>query len=169
MNLDFENTPFLAYIWESVTIESVLKFAVLYFFVIWIAIIIWVIKDISNRTNSILLQILSILIVVIFTPFWVFLYLLIRPGKTVFEKYYQEVEENLDILSRIIEQKSQYQEANKVMDCPKCGYEVQSDYVVCPECKKELKHQCKKCKKEIRENWKTCPFCNTKQGKKKKK
>lgn len=169
MDAIFESMPFLNIIWESVTIESVFKFAVAYFFVIWIAIIIWVIKDISNRTNNLFLQILSILSVIIFTPLGVFLYLLIRPGRTVFEKYYQEVEENLDILSHIIDQKTKYQEANDVSDCPKCWYEVQKDFVVCPNCKLTLKNECVECKKEIRDNWKICPFCNTKQPKKKKK
>jgi hypothetical protein len=64
----FSNTPFMNFMWDSITIESVLKFAIVYFFVIWIAVIVWVIKDISNRTDNLILQILSILIVVIFTP-----------------------------------------------------------------------------------------------------
>ncbi len=166
MNPTYENVPVVSTIWESVTIESVLKFAVAYFFIVWIAIIIWVIKDISNRTNSISLQVLSILIVTLFTPLWVFLYLLIRPGRTVFEKYYQEVEENLDILSRIIEQKTLYEQANMTTDCPECGYKIQPDYVICPNCETNLRHECINCKKEIRENWKVCPFCKAEQTKK---
>lgn len=68
MGQNTENLPFLQTLWDTVTIEFVIKFAVVYFFVIWIAIIVWVIKDISNRTNNILLQILSILIVLLCTP-----------------------------------------------------------------------------------------------------
>lgn len=163
------NIPLLNYLWETVTLEFVFKFAIAYFFIVWVAIIIWVIKDISNRTSNIFLQILSLLTVILFTPLWVFLYLLIRPGKTVFEKYYQEVEENLAILSRIIEQKTEYQEANEIGDCPGCGHEVQRDFVICPKCKLNLRHECIECKKEIRDNWKVCPFCKAKQPKKKKK
>jgi F0F1-type ATP synthase membrane subunit b/b' len=62
-------------------------------------------KDISNRTNNILLQVLSVLIILFITPFWIFIYLLIRPSNTLFEKYYQEIEENLDIFHKIIEEK----------------------------------------------------------------
>jgi len=169
MNLNFENIPFLTFIWENITIESVLKFAVAYFFIIWIAIIIWVIKDVSNRTNNIFLQIISLLIVIFLTPFWVFLYLLIRPGRTIFEKYYEDVEENLNILSRIIEQREEQQKENELTDCPNCNYEIQKDFIICPNCKKSLKSQCIECKKEIHDNWKVCPYCTTKQKRKKSK
>jgi hypothetical protein len=60
-------------------------------------------KDISNRTNSIILQVISVLIILILTPFWIFVYLIIRPSNTLFEKYYNEIEENLDIFHQIIE------------------------------------------------------------------
>lgn len=168
MPIVFENIPFLSYIWENITIESVLKFAVIYFFVIWIAVVIWVIKDISNRTNNILLQIISIMTVLFFTPLGIFLYLLIRPSSTVFEKYYHEIEENLDTLSKIIDQKAQHQLENNTSDCPKCDKEVEADFVICPHCKYKLKNQCNECGKEIRPNWKVCPYCNSKQSKHKK-
>lgn len=93
---------------------------------------------------------------------------MIRPSNTIFEKYYQEVEENLDVLSRIIDQKTRYQAANDITDCPKCGHELQKDFILCPNCKFICKHECVECKKEIRENWKVCPYCSTKQPKHKK-
>jgi rRNA maturation endonuclease Nob1 len=68
------------------------------------------------------------------------MYLLIRPGRTIFEKYYLEVEENLAILSRIIEEKTEHDAAHNVTDCIDCG-------------------------KEIRSNWKVCPYCGAKQHK----
>jgi len=151
-----------------ITIEGIFLFCVAYFFVIWIAIIIWVVKDISNRTNSIFLQILSILIVVLFTPLGVFLYLLIRPGRTIFEKYYEEIEENLDILADMVEKRSGgsiIEETN----CPHCEYVIQTDFIVCPNCKEKLRCECKSCHKEIRENWSICPYCGEKQKDKKKK
>jgi len=71
MNLE-ENTTFTN-IWEylsnMMTIETFAKLAIVYFFIVWIAIIVWVIRDITNRTDSIVLQFLSILIVLIGTPF----------------------------------------------------------------------------------------------------
>ena len=43
-------------IMNNVTIEMVFKFIIIYFFVIWISLIIWVIKDITIRTNNIFFQ-----------------------------------------------------------------------------------------------------------------
>lgn len=87
-----------------VTIENTIKFFVFYFFVVWIAILVWVYKDITNRTDSIIYQIISILIILIFTPIFGWLiYIIIRPGKTLLEKYYEEVDHNLEALAKDIE------------------------------------------------------------------
>lgn len=96
---------YLQVIWEAITFEFVFKFWVVYFFIIWIALIVWVIKDISIRSDNIYFQVLVICIILFWTPFWIFIYLLIRPGKTLYEKYYDEIEENLDIFHEIIEER----------------------------------------------------------------
>jgi hypothetical protein len=55
--------------YEIITFDLFIKLLVVYFFIIWISIIVWVLKDITNRTNSLLLQLLSLFIVVFLTPF----------------------------------------------------------------------------------------------------
>lgn len=164
-----ENNIYIQYFWNTLTVEKIAIFLVAYFFVIWIALIVWVVKDISNRTNSIFLSLFSVLVVTLFTPLGVFLYLLIRPGKTVFEKYYEEVEENLEILSSIVEKHTLIEAQWDYTKCPKCDYEIQTEYIVCPNCKEKLRHKCHKCHKEIRDNWEVCPYCAEKQKKKEKK
>jgi hypothetical protein len=67
MNLDISNI--LEIFYEAVTFDVFLKFSIVYFFIIWIAILLWVIKDISNRTDNIFLQIISILSILFLTPF----------------------------------------------------------------------------------------------------
>jgi len=104
MNIDISHLTTLFY--ETLTFDAFLKFAVVYFFIIWIAILLWVIKDISNRTTNIWLQIISIFTILFLTPFGIFIYLIIRPGKTLFEKYYQEIEYNLDLFNQIIDEKT---------------------------------------------------------------
>ena len=112
--MELDLVGFVGNIYEMVTFDTFIKFAILYFFIIWISILLWVIKDISNRTNNVFLQIISILVILFFTPFWIFIYLLIRPSNTLFEKYYGEIEENLDIFHKIIEEKM----INKWKKCP---------------------------------------------------
>ncbi len=146
------------YFFGKITIESALKFLVLYFFIVWISIIVWVYKDITNRTNSTIYQIISLLLVLIFTPFGVFIYLLIRPIRTITEKYYDEIEDNLDILSEAI--------THTVIPCPNCKKEINSHYSFCPHCDFSLFAPCKWCGKSVSFDWNSCPHCGKKVKKK---
>ena len=86
--IHFNYLNFFGEIFSLLTPNTIVSLAVWYFFIVWISIIIWVTKDITNRTNSLFLQIFSILIVLLWTPLSVVIYLLIRPSRTLFEKYY---------------------------------------------------------------------------------
>jgi len=105
---------YLQSMWEAVTFEFALKLAILYFFITWIVLIIWVIKDISIRTNNIFYQIFSVLIILALTPLGIFIYLLIRPRRTLYDRYYEEIEENLEIFNQIVEERKK--EAEKKVD-----------------------------------------------------
>ena len=96
---------YLQAMWEAVTFEFALKLGIIYFFVIWIALIVWVIKDISIRTNNLFFQIIAVLTILLLSPFGIFIYLLIRPRRTLYDKYYEEIEENLDIFNQIVEER----------------------------------------------------------------
>jgi hypothetical protein len=96
----------LDYLVNIITLKWVIIFLWVYFFIIWVSIIVWIAKDISNRTDRLFLQILSVFVAFIFGPFWIFLYLLIRPSKTLVEKSYEEIENNLEILMQEILEKS---------------------------------------------------------------
>jgi len=122
---------------EIVTLKNVIIFAILYFFVIWISLLVWVIKDISNRTDKLYLQIISILTILIFTPFGIFLYLLIRPHKTIFEQYYSEVESNLECLGEEVVEKIGKKNLNMVK-CSKCSKEISLEFKYCPYCKTKI-------------------------------
>ena len=98
---------------DFISIKTFIAIIVIYIVIVWIALIVWVIKDINSRTNSILLQIFSIFIVIIFWLFWALIYLLIRPTKTFYEKYYDEVEWNIDYLTDEIFKKLEEKEKNK--------------------------------------------------------
>jgi len=81
-------------LWQSINFEFLIKFIIVYVFIIWISLFVWVWKDIRNRSSSIIFQVFCLIVAVI--PFLgIFLYLLIRPSKTLYEKYYDEIESNL--------------------------------------------------------------------------
>lgn len=155
--LEYDLTPYLESFYNNITFETVIKFMIVYFFIIWIALIIWVTKDIVNRSGSIFLQILSILIILLWTPLGIFIYLLIRPSKTLFEKYHNEVEWNLDIMEEIIEEKNK--DFWDALHCFSCEWPILPTFIFCPTCKTELKFECNGCDKMIYKNWKLCPYC----------
>ena len=146
------------FLMENISIENVIKFLSVYFFIVWIAILVWVVRDISNRTDNIFLQIFSVLTILFLTPFWIFIYLIIRPAKTLFEKYYGEVENNLDCLSEEVKQKIWEDNLEKIR-CFNCDMVVEKDFKYCPECKTKLKKKCKNCGKKLDLERKNCPYC----------
>lgn len=160
--LEFDYLGFLWYMFSLLTFESLLKLIIIYFFIVWIAIIIWVTKDIINRTNNILLQVFSILTVLFGTPLWTVVYLLIRPSKTLFEKYYDEVslihEDDIKIWNTDKEKM-----LVELASCPNCFYEIQEDFKFCPNCRVQVKKECHECYKKIDMKWKNCPYCWTAQ------
>lgn len=84
---------------DIISIKMFIAIVAIYFLIVWLTIIIWVIKDITSRSESLFFQFTSILTVIIFWPLWVLIYLLIRPNKTFFEKYYEEIEGNIEYLT----------------------------------------------------------------------
>lgn len=70
--------------------DLLFRSVIIYFFVVWFCLVIWVVRDITNRTHSIVFQVFSILLVLFLTPLGIFVYLLLRPQKTLFEQVFEE-------------------------------------------------------------------------------
>lgn len=141
-----------------ISLEFFLYAMVVYFFVVWIAVLLWVTRDIMKRTHNWLYQIICIFTVLFWTPLGVFLYLIIRPGKTLLEKYYDE-----DMYGNF---ESEYEsevaeeiETPLVYTCFSCHKGIEKSFHFCPYCSVKLKKECVKCCAEIQANWNTCPFC----------
>lgn len=47
-------------------------------------------------------------------------------------------------------------------DCANCGYPVEADYVLCPNCHTRLKNLCPTCHHALDPAWEICPYCTTK-------
>ena len=146
------------FLMEKISIENGIIFLVVYFFIVWITLLIWVIVDILNRTNNIFLRFVSVLLILLWTPFWIFVYFIIRPKKTLFQEYNEEVENNLDCLNEEIRQKLWYDNLEK-LKCFNCDALVEKDFKYCPECKAKLMKKCKSCTKKIAIEWNICPYC----------
>ena len=53
-------------------------------------------------------------------------------------------------------------ELMKFGDCANCGYPVEADYVLCPNCHTRLKNLCPTCHHALDPAWTVCPYCTTK-------
>lgn len=123
--------------WDFITIGNIIKMWIFYFFLIWIATIFWVIRDISNRSYSIIFQVFCVMIILFLTPLGIWIYLLIRPKKTLFEKYYDDIEHNLNSLSDLIKNRFNLSELENNF-CPKCSFKVEKNFKFCPNCQLKL-------------------------------
>ena len=110
-----------------------------YAFVIWLVLIIWVARDIFDRTSSILGRILA-LGLTIFLPFFslpVYLY-----------------ERDLGREAIVAELKTD-------ISCVECLKPIQENWLYCPHCAKELKKFCSssECQAVLNFSWTVCPTC----------
>lgn len=70
--------------------DMIVRSVVIYFFIVWFCLVVWVVRDITSRSRSILIQVLSIILVLFLTPLGIFIYLLLRPQKTLFEQVFED-------------------------------------------------------------------------------
>ena len=114
--------------------------------ILYVLSIIWVIRDAYLRGTTWYLWGLVALI-----PFvGVIAYLLLRPPLLQIDRDEQE----LEILLKQ-RQLMQYGE------CASCGYPVEVNYIICPNCHTQLKNQCSSCGHALEPTWAICPYCAT--------
>ena len=117
---------------------------------LWLAALIWTIRDVRDRSDDPVTQIVAFLIVFVFNlPGWV-LYQVVRPPMTL-----------ADIYERQLEEEALRHELDDALACPSCAREVADDYVACPYCAMTLKHPCSHCERAVSFSWVACPWCGT--------
>ncbi len=127
--------------WVGMSLRGVF----LYVFVVWIAVVIWVARDSVSRSRSLVFQVLMILGTIALNVFGLLVYLIIRPQKTLVEKYHEELERKAL--------------AENEESCPTCSKHLPLEFQFCPHCGEEVRHPCKKCKGLVSKNWTICPYC----------
>lgn len=123
--------------------EQLYTAVVAFFIFLWIITIVWVAKDISARTNSSLLQVISILLVTFLTPIiGLPLYHIIKP-----------IGYKKDKLPR--------REAclTNSTPCQNCGMLNAKEHKCCINCWKKILIKCKECSTEYPHNYQYCYKC----------
>lgn len=116
----------------------------------WIAMVVWVFRDIRLRTRDFFAWILAALLALVMGPIGVILYLFLRPKETIAEVYDRQLEE--EALLRDISLRRA---------CPQCQAVTEPDWLLCPHCRAELRRLCEGCGKPLDLNWVVCPYCAT--------
>ena len=119
-----------------------------YLLAVWFVLIVWTYRDIESRSTSVVTQVVSTLLSVLFFVPGVLLYLLLRPKETLDQAFQKSLEEEYLL-----------QDLEDLPDCPNCHRSVRDDYVLCPSCHAKLRDACANCGKLVDLRWSICPYC----------
>jgi RNA polymerase subunit RPABC4/transcription elongation factor Spt4 len=123
-----------------------------YLLALWFALVVWTFQDIQARSRSVIAQIFSTLVVVLFFVPGVLIYLILRPQNTLD-----------DALQRSLEEEYMLQDLQELPLCPSCQHYVEADFVYCPNCRTSLRQDCVSCGRLIDVRWEVCPYCGEEQ------
>lgn len=123
-----------------------------YLLTLWFAVVVWTFQDIQARSRSVVAQIFSTLVVMIFSIPGLLIYMVLRPRYTLD-----------DAFQRSLEEEYLMQDLEELPLCPACQQYVEDDWVYCPNCRTELRDNCPACDRLIDLRWEICPFCGTEQ------
>ena len=115
---------------------------------LWFALAVWTFRDIESRSRSVIAQIFSTLVVVLFFIPGALIYMLLRPKETLD-----------DAFGRALEEEYLLQDLEDLSLCSTCHRPVQQDYVACPHCFTELRHTCHSCNRLVDVSWAICAYC----------
>lgn len=123
---------------------------VTYLVAIWIATLWWTLRDIRSRSTDVWLQIAATLLVFLLNFPGFFIYLILRPQRTLAEAYADALDEE-----------AWHRAADDGTICPACQQSIQPDYLFCPWCQARLRRACPRCERPILLRWKLCPYCGS--------
>jgi Double zinc ribbon len=130
------------------------ELVILFLVVIWVALVYWTYADARRRIADPLL--VGCATAASLFPFvGTIVYMIVRPPE-----YLDDVRER--------ELEMQAAEARLAELgyhlCPHCDYEVEKDFLRCPNCMRKLKDPCVSCGRPLDPTWKVCPFCEAEIG-----
>ncbi len=144
--------------WDGFLSNPVVQLAsqliVIYVVLLWLGTAYWAFRDMQARTENPILPYFAAALIIFFTPllfiFAVVLYLIVRPRESLAEVY-----------ERSLAEESLLAEVEKNELCPVCRDRVDSEWLVCPNCRTRLHRVCPSCNRLADPTWPLCAFCGT--------
>ncbi|HEX3873008.1 MAG TPA: zinc ribbon domain-containing protein [Solirubrobacteraceae bacterium] len=131
-------------------INLAINLVVLFVVVIYASLIYWTYADARRRIADPWLVTCAIF-ASLFPFVGTVIYMVVRPPE-----YLDDVRER-----ELEMQASEARLASLQLLCRHCDYEVQADFLVCPNCYHRLKAPCQHCGKPLEQTWGLCPYCET--------
>src|SRR5256885_1331202 len=137
------------------TLNLVVQLLLLFLIAVWAALVLWTYADARRRIEDPMLIGCAAAASFFFPYVGTIVYMIVRPPE-----YLDDVRER--------ELEMQAAEARLAELgyhlCPHCDYEVEKDFLRCPNCMRKLKDPCASCGKPLDPMWKICPFCEAEVG-----
>jgi hypothetical protein len=119
--------------------------------VVWLALIVYTYLDARRRIADPFL--IACATVASFFPFiGTAVYAIVRPPEYLEDAHERELEIKAAEL-RVRQLKDQ--------TCPNCEYQIEKNFLRCPNCQRRLKDPCPTCGKPVDPRWGLCPYCET--------
>ena len=127
-------------------VQAAFSVVVVCLVILYVLSIIWVARDAYMRGTLWYLWAIVALVPLL----GVIAYCLLRPPLLQIDRDEQELEVAL-----------KQRQLMKYGECASCGYPVEADYVMCPNCHQRLKNLCSTCHHALDPAWTVCPYCTT--------
>jgi hypothetical protein len=136
------------------TVNLVVDLLILFLVVIWLSLLYWTYADARRRISDPML-IGCATAASLFPYVGTVVYMIVRPPE-----YLDDVRE------RELEMQAAEARLAEVGYhlCPHCDYEVEKEFLRCPNCMRKLKDPCTTCGRPLDPSWKICPFCEAEIG-----
>lgn len=150
-----ESDPFQSVqdFFKSSTWSFIQYMFVFFLIVIWLSCAYWIFKDSRRRIDDKVIITVAVLTGLVFGPFGLFVYAIVRPPE-----YLADVEE------RELEMRTLEQRLAEDSRCPFCKTRVKDEFLVCPTCMRRLREVCTNCRKPVEPAWRICPYCEKQLG-----
>ena len=123
-----------------------------YVVILWLASAYWAYRDLETRSVNPLAPYLAAIVIIVFTPVFfllgLLLYRIVRPSETIAEAN-----------ERALAEEAMLAEVEGHGRCAVCHRRVDADWLVCPTCRNQLRASCPNCNGRTDLDWLACAWC----------
>ncbi|TFG68792.1 MAG: zinc ribbon domain-containing protein [Thermomicrobiales bacterium] len=137
---------------QSAPVQFGLRAIGIYIVIIWLAAAYWAFRDMQQRSDNAILPYLAASGIILFTPIFfilaVLIYRIIRPHEKIGE-----------VWERNLAEEALLAEVESIHHCPSCDRRIDDEWIICPGCRTRLKRVCPNCSRLVGMDWSLCAWC----------